>query len=219
VALRAGTFWYHPHHHGSTALQVGGGAAGVLIVEDEDGKVPAALLAMPELVLLTQHLPINTNPNLLSIAQDSADTLTTVDFKTDNADVVLVNGQHLPKLSVTAGKYTRLRVVHSSTASALSLTLDGCELQLLAKDGIYMPTAPRTVTALRLPPGGRCDVALLCRLPGTYTLESVAAPAVAAPAAVAQAAWATSSWVTSRRWRWWQTLPAARMQSWRRSRQ
>jgi FtsP/CotA-like multicopper oxidase with cupredoxin domain len=27
-----GTLWYHPHHHGSTALQVGGGAAGALII-------------------------------------------------------------------------------------------------------------------------------------------------------------------------------------------
>jgi FtsP/CotA-like multicopper oxidase with cupredoxin domain len=28
----AGTFWYHPHRHGSTALQVASGASGVLIV-------------------------------------------------------------------------------------------------------------------------------------------------------------------------------------------
>lgn len=29
----AGTFWYHPHRHGSTALQVASGMAGVLIVK------------------------------------------------------------------------------------------------------------------------------------------------------------------------------------------
>ncbi|WP_420360335.1 multicopper oxidase domain-containing protein, partial [Agrobacterium vitis] len=28
----AGTFWYHPHRHGSTALQVGSGMAGALII-------------------------------------------------------------------------------------------------------------------------------------------------------------------------------------------
>ena len=27
-----GTHWYHPHHHGSTALQTGGGAHGIIIV-------------------------------------------------------------------------------------------------------------------------------------------------------------------------------------------
>ncbi|MCG5244031.1 multicopper oxidase family protein [Azospirillum doebereinerae] len=31
----AGTFWYHPHNHGSTALQVSSGMAGALIIKDE----------------------------------------------------------------------------------------------------------------------------------------------------------------------------------------
>src|SRR5919202_1631236 len=31
----AGTFWYHPHRHGSTALQVSSGMAGALIVEGD----------------------------------------------------------------------------------------------------------------------------------------------------------------------------------------
>jgi len=32
--LDQGTHWYHPHLHGSTALQTGGGAHGIIIVED-----------------------------------------------------------------------------------------------------------------------------------------------------------------------------------------
>ncbi|KAG5177936.1 Cupredoxin, partial [Tribonema minus] len=28
-----GLHWYHPHHHGSTTLQAGAGAAGLLVVE------------------------------------------------------------------------------------------------------------------------------------------------------------------------------------------
>ena len=31
----AGTFWYHPHRHGSTAMQVGSGMAGALIIQGE----------------------------------------------------------------------------------------------------------------------------------------------------------------------------------------
>ncbi|MGH8480268.1 MAG: multicopper oxidase family protein [Gammaproteobacteria bacterium] len=30
-----GTFWYHPHKHGSTAIQVGSGMAGVLVIEGD----------------------------------------------------------------------------------------------------------------------------------------------------------------------------------------
>ena len=36
----AGTFWYHPHRHGSTAMQVGSGMAGALIVEGK--RLPTA---------------------------------------------------------------------------------------------------------------------------------------------------------------------------------
>ena len=51
-----GTFWYHPHHHGSTALQAGGGAMGVLIVEDRRDihGIPGQYSEMPELVLAVQ---------------------------------------------------------------------------------------------------------------------------------------------------------------------
>ena len=35
----SGTFWYHPHYHGSGGLQLAGGMAGAIIVLDrEDSK-------------------------------------------------------------------------------------------------------------------------------------------------------------------------------------
>ncbi|MEA1673414.1 multicopper oxidase family protein [Nitrospirillum sp. BR 11163] len=36
----AGTFWYHPHRHGSTALQVGSGMAGALIIRGDRKPTP-----------------------------------------------------------------------------------------------------------------------------------------------------------------------------------
>jgi L-ascorbate oxidase len=38
----AGTFWYHPHRHGSTAIQVGSGMAGALIIRGDRKPTPAA---------------------------------------------------------------------------------------------------------------------------------------------------------------------------------
>ena len=64
-----GSFWYHPHAHGSSSLQQGGGMAGALIVEAADpGYLPPALAAMAEAVLVLQHLCFYTegkyrNPN------------------------------------------------------------------------------------------------------------------------------------------------------------
>ena len=34
---QGGTHWYHPHVAGSTTLQAGGGAVGLLIIQDQEG--------------------------------------------------------------------------------------------------------------------------------------------------------------------------------------
>jgi FtsP/CotA-like multicopper oxidase with cupredoxin domain len=36
IIQRAGTYWYHPHSHGSTAKQVFMGLAGLFIVNDDE---------------------------------------------------------------------------------------------------------------------------------------------------------------------------------------
>lgn len=59
----AGTFWYHSHRHGSTALQVSSGMAGALIVRGErlpsaeaNGDIDTLLKALPERVLVLQQI-------------------------------------------------------------------------------------------------------------------------------------------------------------------
>jgi FtsP/CotA-like multicopper oxidase with cupredoxin domain len=65
----SGTFWYHPHRHGSTALQVASGASGALIIRGDRhyvGGAPgdidtilhdAAGKPMPEQIFLFQQIP------------------------------------------------------------------------------------------------------------------------------------------------------------------
>eukprot|EP00051_Salpingoeca_urceolata_P005156 m.70775 g.70775 ORF g.70775 m.70775 type:complete len:650 (-) comp14096_c0_seq2:254-2203(-) len=53
----AGTLWYHPHNHGSTALQVTGMMAGTLIVEEQDDELlPPELIGLREVVVVLQHM-------------------------------------------------------------------------------------------------------------------------------------------------------------------
>ena len=58
----AGTFWYHPHRHGSTALQVGSGMAGALIIRGDRPPTPEAngdldtLLKSPKGVPMTERV-------------------------------------------------------------------------------------------------------------------------------------------------------------------
>lgn len=49
----AGTFWYHPHKHGSTALQVSSGMDGALIIKDD--RVPTATTPGDLDILLTDE--------------------------------------------------------------------------------------------------------------------------------------------------------------------
>ncbi|MGB8840621.1 MAG: multicopper oxidase domain-containing protein [Aliidongia sp.] len=60
-----GTLWYHPHNHGSTAIQVGGGVAGALIVrgtakptDAEPGDIDTLLSQIPlkERVMVLQQI-------------------------------------------------------------------------------------------------------------------------------------------------------------------
>ena len=49
-----GTHWYHAHVHGNTALQVGNGLVGMMVVEDATDEIPADLAALSELALMIQ---------------------------------------------------------------------------------------------------------------------------------------------------------------------
>ena len=55
----SGTFWYHAHVHGSTALQVASGMEGALIIEDRPGSMPSWLAAATahQKVFVIQTIP------------------------------------------------------------------------------------------------------------------------------------------------------------------
>ncbi|HVA34349.1 MAG TPA: multicopper oxidase domain-containing protein, partial [Candidatus Baltobacteraceae bacterium] len=58
----SGLYWYHPHHHGATDVQVGGGMAGLLIVRGPIDDVPE-IAAAREILLAIQTLELNPAPH------------------------------------------------------------------------------------------------------------------------------------------------------------
>ena len=58
----SGLYWYHPHHHGATDVQVGGGMAGLLVVRGPIDRVPE-IAAAREIFLAVQTLELNPTPN------------------------------------------------------------------------------------------------------------------------------------------------------------
>ena len=176
----SGTYWYHPHFHGSTAMQVGGGALGAIIVDDDDSDhLPPEIKALPEsLIVFTQF----NKAQMEAMKKVNGDTLWRAEPKSTctggdqmkDADSILVNGQPHPSLEIKAGQWTRLRLVNGAMMSWLDISKPAnCEFQLLAKDGIYLDDAPRSVNHAVLPGGGRADIAVRCSSTGEVELESV----------------------------------------------
>ena len=194
-----GTFWIHPHVHGSSTLQGGSGAAATLIIDDPPGYLPATLSTARELIWVVQYF---ANAQQWAIAKNSGDETyavfdpATLDGDGDGdgdesmhhalmEDFALVNGLLKPRLAVAPGEWTRWRLIYpgqrANPGHALDLALDSagggataasCEMKLLAKDGIYIRDFPRAIRTARVPAGGRADVMVRCAAPGQVTVTA-----------------------------------------------
>ncbi len=152
-ASSAGTYWYHPHPHGTTHEQVYKGLAGVFIVRSRTDP----LAALPERIVLITDLRLDASGQ---IAPDTATDLA----NGREGDQVLVNGAHQPVDTIAPGRTERWRVFDATNGRYLRLVLDGAPMVVVAVDG-SMLAAPKTVSELLLAPGQRAE--LVVRAPTT----------------------------------------------------
>lgn len=111
----AGTYWYHPHPHRSTAEQVFRGLAGMLIVRPPVDPIPAEF-AEKNLFITDLRLAAN----------GSIPANTAIDHLNGReGDFLLVNGQRLPQISIRPGERQRWRIVNATSARYLRLNLPG----------------------------------------------------------------------------------------------
>ncbi|MBZ5617660.1 MAG: multicopper oxidase domain-containing protein [Acidobacteriia bacterium] len=162
-----GTFWYHAHSHGSTAIQVGSGMAGALIVEDDETRIPAALRAanQHEKIMVLQSILYDTQGQIEQIAALFPDP-NNPDPNNPNGRVpkqacaaepppqttwfcskrrITINGQIVPIIRMRPGEVQRWRMIDTSFRESISLTLNnavpslpGLDLNEIALDGIYL---------------------------------------------------------------------------------
>jgi len=173
-----GTYWYHPHHHGSVLLQAGAGAAGAIVVRDPAGYLSPQLEALSEHVLVVQDMPAS---KLKLAAETAKDELFHVNRWTTGDELLLVNGAPQPVISARPGEWQRWRIVMAGLSTYLNLGFGACEAALLAKDGIYINDFPRFVPRVSIPPGGRSDLVIRCQAGEEgkavdYTVESFPRP-------------------------------------------
>jgi FtsP/CotA-like multicopper oxidase with cupredoxin domain len=168
-----GTHWYHPHKHGSVALQVANGMAGAFIVED-----PATGLDwFTQQFGLREHL----------IAFQQVDTTVGL-FHGDLTNILdkvppLVNGQNYPAIYMAPGEMQRWRIVNENvTRNTKTLEFsfhDGAGpepvIVEVARDGVSFAPANLAIdtdSTLLMGAGNRLDVIVMAPpTPGEYLFK------------------------------------------------
>ena len=146
-----GTFWYHAHLHGSTALQVSSGMAGMLIIEGGIDDLPS-LKAVKQQVLILQQLSYDAQGIL-----ESYDNFGPGGWDASKRHVT-INGQIVPEIKMRPGEVQRWRMVHAGVRETINLQLDGHLLNEIAIDGLTLGKIAPWSSGLALQPGYRSDI-------------------------------------------------------------
>ena len=150
VIQQAATLWYHPHAHGSTAEHVYRGAAGLIIIEDDN----------PTAAALPAAYGVDDIPVIIQDRDFTADGQ--LDFAIDPGDnghlysTLTVNGAIDPFVEVPSG-LIRLRLLNGSQARIYDLGVEGADMVKIASDGGYL-ASPVPIEQLVLAPGDRAEI-------------------------------------------------------------
>ena len=177
-----GTHWYHPHKHGSTAVQLVNGMAGALLIQGEFDD------------FLYEQFDLGPNPSLDNLEKlERFEKVMVIQQIAENIGFFhpggtrpagfppypLINGQLIPTIEMRYGEVQRWRFIsattNSSIQSSITVKLDpeffpGFEVKQIAQDGIQFhpinydnQPLGNAVDGYEISPGNRVD--LLVRAP------------------------------------------------------
>lgn len=161
----SGTFWYHPHVHGSAARQVSRGLAGAFLIRNPDDSVPEITQA-PEALVVLQDFALDgggrpVEPNMMDRMLGREGSLITA------------TGALQPEFEVPRDGWLRLRIVNASSSRFYRLRIEEHPMFVVASDGGYLP-GPELRDEVLLTPGERVEVMVSgSRMPGVYRLLSL----------------------------------------------
>ncbi len=158
----SGTYWYHPHHHGSADVQVASGMVGAIIVEGDFADVPEIAQARDRVMLLSEIVF-----DAFYMVEDFG-TL----FPETATRFLAINGQRRPVIDMRPGEVQRWRLVGSQYQNNMLLELDRHRLNLIACDGVQLGAMQET-TQLLIAPGQRADVLVQAGGAGIYELNAL----------------------------------------------
>ncbi|MGF2039064.1 MAG: multicopper oxidase family protein [Nostoc sp. CmiVER01] len=185
----SGTFWYHPHKHGSTALQVSSGMVGAIIVEGGGLDEIPAIKNAEDKIFVFQQITYDTKGEIDESYNGFGMDLNQSAWSLSGRQTT-INGQIYPTIRIKPGEMQRWRFIHAGVRDALNLSLrpvsiskrirTQVKLHEIAIDGIALGTIDSWST-LELEPGYRSDVLVQFPSPRNplvqeYELVDVATP-------------------------------------------
>ncbi|MCL1126628.1 multicopper oxidase family protein [Shewanella surugensis] len=174
-----GTFWYHPHKHGSIAMPFFGGMYGLLIVT----RCSDGLESVPEVAAAKEHVMI-----LGSIRTDQSGDVPlynedATEFSdgdaglwssyTDGLLFMTNNGLTDQTLFMRPGEVQRWRLLNAAAGLNKLVSLEGHSLHLLANDGLTLKKMKtlEVEEPFVLGAGNRLDVLIQAGELGVYLLQ------------------------------------------------
>ncbi|MEA2605136.1 MAG: hypothetical protein QOF89_6128 [Acidobacteriota bacterium] len=166
-----GTFWYHPHKHGSVSVQVANGMPGALLIEGpfDDWLRTFYQNNLKEKLLVLQQVQEKTNLYGQSPGGPPA---------------LLVNGQASPVITMAPGEVQRWRLINATLQASAQVSLyfpTQATVRQIAMDGIqFAPEnyrrqplfSPSNPTAFAISPGNRADFLVQApTIAGTFPLS------------------------------------------------
>lgn len=140
--------FYHPHKHGLVAEQVWGGLAGALVVEDE----------IPVLGEYETHILVLKD---ISLSNSAPAAFSSMDFQSGKeGNIIMVNGQVNPVLSLKRGEVQRWRILNASNARFYKLGFannQGGVMYLVGTESGLLDK-PYARSQILLSPGERVDI-------------------------------------------------------------
>ncbi len=174
-----GIYWYHPHLHGSSNVQVSSGMFGAILIRDPNDK----FITTPDIrerIMFVHKVTLT--------AQGTTESF--YDSLNSAESAWLLNGAYQPTIVMRPGEVQNWHFINSASFFPFNPLLDGHTLLDYARDGnvfngVFKPFNAATSTQFgnqqwpgnAIYPGGRHSVIIKASdTPGTYYLRAVLAP-------------------------------------------
>ena len=141
----AGLFWYHPHGHHYTDMQVGEGQVGAIIVKGGLDNVPG-VKGLVDRLMVFQNVTVHNG-----VVADSQ-------YLTPKHRLITINGQVQPRVDIHPGETQRWRILNASYERFLKiLPMGGARYWQLSSDANTF-AHPKRIGQIWLAPGQRMEI-------------------------------------------------------------